>query len=1358
MRRLLLLLLVFSFIQNLFSQDQDVAYQFTHLSTSEGLSQSSAIAIQQDQLGQIWIGTRDGLNKYDGSKFTVYRNEIDNPHSLSNNDILAIEEDSDGFIWIGTYNGLNRYNPKTNTFTRYFHEDNNESLSNNTIWTIKELSNKEIWIGTSNGLSVYNKETETFKNSIKTNSKTSIIGNHIFSIIETTTNNKVFIGTTTGLSKYIGKQNGKLQFKTISNSENLYIQDLIESKSKTLLIATKSKSVLEYSPKDNSISPYLKEDSLGADQKNVRQLLYDNKNQLWLGTYNGLKIVNNKKEIILLQSDINDSKSLSKNSIKNLFKDRRGSIWIGTYYGGVNIWDESNINFLNITHNQNQKGLNYNVVSSIEHYKNYIYFGTEGGGITVYNKSNKSYHYITQENTIQFPDNNIKSLYVSNKDQLWIGTFNNGVVVYNLNSKKIENKLLPVELTTYLKNVGVYAIKKYDNQNILLGTFGKGVVKYNTYTKTFKTIDYLKEASKSLSSNLVRTLIVDRNNNLWIGTSKGLNKVDVNGFVTSYFYDVNRQYGEDILSVFEDSNNTIWVGTKAKGLFRLEEGSFIPIKLTNKKVTASSISSILQDKENLWIGSNQGIVRYNINKGKVDFYNKKDGIISNEFNDNACIKIDNSQFYFGGPAGVTRFNSNRLNKNNYAPQVVLTGFSIKNKSVETSGLNNVLKETLPFTRSIDLTHDQGNFSITFAMPSFINSLNNNYQYRLKGLEKVWNHTSANNASYTIQNAGEYIFEVKGANSDGVWSENTTQLLIKVAPAPWRSWWAFLIYALLILISLFFLKSILKSKTKLQHQLELEYLETERTKEVNKIKLEFFTNISHEFRTPLALILGPLQQIIEDFRGSSRVYKKLLVVENNANHLLKLINRLMDFRKLENNLYKLETAEGNIVKFLKEIYLSFSEFAKNGDYDYSFNTAYEEIRVYYDRPKLERVFYNLISNAFRYTPKGGMIGVFIKQQNNTVIIEVKDTGVGIANEYKDKIFERFFEVAINNKPENDYNKGTGIGLSIAKNIVNLHKGEIFVDNNENNEGSIFKVELPLGRKHLTDEEIIQDFKFSDDISQYVNQLEKSNYTLDDDLAVVPKEERQSVLIVEDNKPLRKFLKSILKNDFNILEAENGKVAFKIAKKELPDLIISDVVMPVMAGTELCSIIKQELKTSHIPIILLTSRSSLIFKLEGLESGADDYISKPFNVNEFKVRIKNLLASTARLKQKFSANDVLEPNEVVVSSVDEMLYKKAFKIVETNIGNEDFDIQMFCSELGVSRTMLFTKIKAWSNFTPNDFIQHFRMQRAAQLLEQGKINVSEVAYRVGFKDRKYFSKCFQKKFGKTPTKYAEKFNDN
>ncbi|MGC1204282.1 MAG: two-component regulator propeller domain-containing protein [Flavobacteriaceae bacterium] len=1339
-----------------FSQTQ--TYQFTHLSNNDGLSQSSVIAIHQDNLGQIWIGTRDGLNKYDGNIFTIYRNESSNPNSLSNNDILAIKQDSEGYIWIGTYNGLNRFDPKTGKFKRYFHKQDNSSISNNTVSSIQELSDGKILIGTSRGLSIYNKKTASFTSYlINNNDKKPSEGSHVLSILETQ-NKKVFIGTTSGLFKLIIINGNNIEFQIIDKTQNLHIQDLVQSPLKNLLLGTKTKSVLEYNPKTERLSNYFLDNELEEGAKNVRQLLFDNNQQLWVGTYNGLKVVNSNKEVLLLRANISDPKSLSKSSIKSLFKDKKGSIWIGAYYGGINIWDDSNINFLNINQSITGKGLSYNVVSSIESYNDLVFFGTEGGGITVYDKKANIYKYINKENTRQLSDNNIKSLLISN-DELWIGTFNKGVEIYNLKTESFNTSTLSNELKNYIHNIGVYSIRQDKNENIWIGTFGKGLIKYNLRSKEFKVFEFSSDSKKSLSSNLIRTITLDSKNNVWVATEKGLNRVSQSEGVTTYFYNTSLQYGDDILSIFEDTNMDIWVGTKTKGLFKLKNSRFISVDLSTKNNIVSSVHSIEQDNKNqLWISTNQGIIRYNIQNNNSIFYNQKDGLISNEFNDNASLKVDASQFYFGSPFGITYFNSNTLTTNKYTPQVILTDFSIKNNPIQVDDEYAVLTQTLPYTKSISLNYNQGNFSISFAMPNYINSNNNSYKYRLKGLEKQWNVTSNNTASYTIQNSGSYIFEVTGANSDGIWNDTITALQLEITPAPWKTWWAYLIYSILISGALFFLIDIFKSKTKLKHALELEHLETERTKEINKTKLEFFTNISHEFRTPLALILGPLHQIIQDYKGSNKMYKQLLVMESSTNHLLHLINRLMDFRKFENNLYKLEAAEGNIVKFLKEIYLSFTEFSKGGNYDFRFITEEEEILVYYDRYKLERVFYNLISNAFRYTPSAGEITISIQKDNQSIIIQVEDSGVGIAKEYQDKIFERFFEVAANNKPDNNYNKGTGIGLSIAKNIVDLHKGELTVRNNENNKGSIFTVKLPLGSEHLNDNEIIKDFKFSDDVSQYVKQLDTPVVMLDDDIPQVPAREKSTILLVEDNKQLRKFITSLLKENYNILEAENGNIAFKIAKKHSPNLIVSDVVMPVMAGTELCAMIKQDLSTSHIPIILLTSRSSLIYKLEGLESGADDYISKPFDINEFKVRIKNLLETTARLKDKFTSTDKFQPNEILVSSFDEKLYEKALQIVENNISNEQFDVSYFSSELGVSRTMLFTKIKAWTNFTPNEFIHHFRMLRAAQLLEQGKINIAEVSYKVGFKNPKYFSTCFQKKFGKTPTQYANKFSYN
>ncbi|WP_163397420.1 two-component regulator propeller domain-containing protein [Flavobacterium fluviatile] len=1342
------LLILFSFTWSSFSQNE--IYKFKHFSTSEGLSQCSVMSIIQDNLGQMWIGTRDGLNKYDGSEFTVFRHLKHDSKTISNNDINTLEQDSEGFIWIGTALGLNKYNPKDDTFISYYSNDSTTSLIDNVIWKIKELSNKELWIGTPSGLSIYHRDTNSFK---------SILQNEqILSIFET---NKgvVFIGTKKGLKQLMGISEGKYLFRTIKGTENLNIQDIIQNSNGNLLLGTRTQSVLEYNSNKDELTPYFKGEVLQEKNENVRQLLFDNAGKLWIGTYKGIKIADRTKSKRSFTTNINDNESISDNFIRTLFKDKKGSIWIGTYNGGIDLWDKANVNFINITQKPGNLGLGFKVVSSIAEYKNFLFFGTEGGGITVLNTKNKEYNYINTSNTPALKSDNIKTLYISKDDNLWIGTFEDAFVVYNLKTKKIEDNPLHQKLLSYLSGIGVYVIKQDNNGDMLLGTIGKGLIRYSIHTKSFQIIDN-ETKPIGLLNNIIRAILVDSKNNIWVSTIKGLNVITPKGKIKKFFFDktVSKRYSVNTL--FEDSKGTIWIGTEGDGLYKLDKKGLksIDLKIGNTNWIIG-IRSIVEDKKgNLWISTvNQGIIKYNpVKQSILSHYTQKQGLISNQYNNNSSLHLGNSKFFFGGPSGVVYFDSNRLIKNYYSPQVVISDFKIKNKSISVHDSNKLLSKTITFTKEIELSYEQGNFNIIFSIPNFINTSSNRYQYRLRGLEQDWNETSQNSVFYTIQNPGNYVFEVKGVNNDGVSTGKATTLKIRVNPAPWRTWWAFLIYGALIFFALYFLLNILKSKSNLKHQLDLEKIESEQEKEINAAKLEFFTNISHEFRTPLTLILGPLHQILEDYKGSSTMYKKLRVIESSANHLLQLINRLMDFRKLESNLIKLETAEGNIVKFLKEIYLSFTEYAKDGNYEYTFDAPAEEILVYYDRYKLERVFYNLISNAFRYTPKNGKIGIRILQNKGEITIQIEDSGVGIATEYQDKIFERFFEVSVNNKPDNDYNKGTGIGLSIAKNIVDLHKGRITVRKNINNIGSIFSVTLLLGRLHLADSEIIPDFKFSDDLSQYVDQLDIEPVVLEEDvLDRVVQIEKPTILLVEDNKQLRKFMRNLLMDNYNILEAENGKVAFEMAQKEPINLIVSDVVMPVMTGTELCSMIKEDIKTSHIPLILLTSRSSLIYKLEGLETGADDYISKPFNVVEFQLRIKNLLSAITRLKTKLTSIESLKEDEVVLSSLDEKLYKKALEIVEKNIGNELFDINMFSEELGVSRTVLFRKIKAWTDYTPNDFIQHIRLKKGAQLLEQGKINISEISYKLGFKNPKYFSKCFSKKYGKTPTEYAKTF---
>jgi len=1158
------------------------------------------------------------------------------------------------------------------------------------------------------------------------------------------------------------RKNDKLLFRNypLNNTEILNVQAIAEDRHDNLWVGTKNKGLLKFDTSTNGFITFLSDEKHKGINTEIRALKIDSQGALWIGAYDGIYILGEDKSIQKINNS-NNSNGIDK--VKSVFIDKKGSVWIGCYYKGVNIWDASNVNFSNYNQNSKKIPMSFDVVSSIiaDKHQN-IYFGTEGGGITIYNKNTEATSYINSKSG-QTNKNDIKSMCLDENHILWLGTFSRGISAYNTISKRIEDNRIAPKLNNLLKETGVYSIKTGGNGILWIGTFSKGLIWYNTVSKAFQIIGNDNTKANFMTNNMIRTILVDKQKRLWVGAQNGLNLIALQNFtpnkyaIKHFFFDDSAFLGYDVLTLFQDSQNKIWVGTQAKGLHYFDGKKFNRINLKIGNTVITSIHSILEDDDkNLWISTNQGIIKYSTTRKTVMMYDQKDGLASNEFNNNAALKLDSNKFYFGSPSGVTYFDARKISINQYAPQVLITDLKIKNETIKANDSLGILEKSIGYTKTITLDYDKANFSINFAIPNYIRSKNNQYSYRLTGLENNWTTTKNTEAIYAIQNPGTYIFEVKGANNDGIWNQVPSTLTVIVKPAPWRSIWALLLYGIVISLGLYGLIWIMKSKARLKHKLEMEYLETKRIEENNRAKLDFFTNISHEFRTPLTLILGPLQQILADYNGTNEMYKKLLVIEGSANHLLSLINRLMDFRKLENHQVTLESANGNIIKFTREIFLSFIEYAKDGGYNYTFESSEEEILVYFDRYKLERVFFNLISNAFRYTPKGGNINIKINHDNNNLFIAVEDSGVGIAKEHIDKIFDLFFEIPMLNNVKKNYNKGTGIGLSIVKNIVKLHKGSIDVTNKKTG-GVIFKVALPLGREHLSDSEIIPDFKISDDIVQYTTQLVNSEITEPEDIDdFVVNAEKQTILIVEDHKILRTFMKNLLKKEYNIIEAENGKIAFEKALQHVPNLIISDVIMPEMVGTELCSKIKENLKTSHIPVILLTSRSSLVYKFEGLESGADDYISKPFNLIEFKLRVKNLLNSTERLKNKFSSEDNFIPSEITVSSLDEELLKKAFKIVEENISNEEFDIPFFCSELGVSRTMLFLKIKAWTNYTPNDFIHEIRLKRAAQLLEQNKLNVSEVSYKVGFNNPKYFSKCFQKKYGETPTQFADKFS--
>ncbi len=1343
-----------------------------HLSVSHGLSQSSVIDITQDKYGFLWFATRDGLNKYDGEKFTVY-NKIDNDStSISSNDIFAVTADSDGDLWVGTLNGLNRYDYSQDKFIRFFSDDRDSAtLSDNSIWSVFESSNGDIWVGTGYGLNRYDKATGKFTRFYSDPANDfSLSHNYVLDIFEDK-EGFIWVGTASGLNKLNKSNKGKFNFTRFlhqsDNSASLsdnYIQAIAEDEAGNLWIGTRYGGLNKFGKKTGKFESFraAPESNSAISSDNVRSLDFDKNGRLWLGTYNGLNLMKSGEgRFEKYFNDKNDPFSLSKNSIKSIYIDQNNTVWIGTYYGGINILNAHFNNFRNYKYRGDNKGLQFDVISAIvEDESGKIYIGTEGGGINVLDVNTGTFDYILKEgsqNTLS--NNNIKSLYLDNQNNLWIGTFGGGLNILDLGTRSFKTFSFEPDNPTALGNNNVYAILQENDSLYLIGTFGGGLNIFNRNTSKFVRI------KSDLENNNIRSLLKDSKGNLWMGTQYGLNflsaeKLKALDFAfKSYFFDPESLAGEDITTVFEDSQSRIWIGTNESGLSFYDEHADKFVNYDLRSITGATsnvVHGILEDnQQNLWISTNNGILRLNPENNAYKIYDALNGLISNEYNNGSCLKAADGTMYFGSLEGLTVFHPDRIATNKYAPPVILTDFKIFQESVKAGTKESPLQKIISETEVVTLDYDQAIFTIEFAIPNFINPGNNHYAYRLKGLEEQWNYTTSNTATYTIQKAGDYTFEVKGANNDAVWNEVPTVLHVMVEPAPWKTWWAFVIYALTIGIALALLINIIYSRSRLRHALELEHLNHEKQESLNQMKLQFFTNISHEFRTPLTLILGPLEQITSNYEGSNWMYKQLTAVEKNASRLLRLIDQLMDFRKFENNHLQLKASEQDIVSFVEEIYLSFKQYADLYKFDYQFIHDSERLPVWFDRDKMERVIFNLLSNAFKYTADGGSIKVMVRKKKERVEIAVADNGIGMAQQHLEKIFERFYEVDhSDNRLKTKYNKGTGIGLALAKGIVELHSGKIRVESKEN-EGSTFTLELLLGRSHLDEEQLkSSDDKLvkapSDAVQDLLAEVSPTHFS---DIKLP--DSSPTILVVEDNIEVRHYIAQLFRNTYHILEADNGKEGLKEALKHLPDLVISDVMMPEMSGIELCNALKTDVRTSHIPCILLTARTSVAYKHEGLETGADDYIHKPFNVKELKIKTKNLISSRQALREKFSSKSIVTPGDITVTSVDEKLLEKALKIAEKNIPNEHFDTAVFCEELGVSRTMLFAKIKAWTNLTPNEFMMVMRMKRAAQILEQQKMNVSQVGFQVGFKNPKYFSKCFQKHFSVTPTNYAKRF---
>ena len=1317
---------------------------FDFYSQENGLSSNQIHSILQDKKGWMWFGTSQGACRFDGYKFTVFKNDTEDSTSLKGNLVRTIFEDSKGQLWVGTENGgLNKFNREKENFQHLFSSGNQTELKDASVTSIHEDQSGNLWVGTETNL--YLIKGENVISEIKpTNLPNS---SNYFRVLRSDASGRIWLGTNHGLFVYNSQTNTveKIVFPQ-SVMENEDIWEILMDDDGTVWVGTYDSGMYVV----NSLT--LQARHVVVDQENersntVRSISKDKNGKYWIGTRGGLYIYEKHRGVTAFYyHEEREPKSLVNNSIQCVVHDLKGDVWIGTRNG---------INFL-IEERQNIQGYKSmpgddRYLNSSEIYafwidpKGDIWAGTESGGINILNRKTGRFRYLQPQkgNPNSLSRNCIKAFLDDGKNNLWIGTFLGGLDVLNLGSGSFRHYTHNPADPGSLSDNKVWALLKDNTNKIWVGTTA-GLDQFNPTTGNF--IHY-----PDLSEGQVNWLAEDNEHCLWIGSEilviynpKDKSTVRVN---------------ESARYMLQDSKKRFWLATNNQGIALYAKGKGFVRYYTEKNGLANNQTrAILEDNDHfLWISTTNGLSKFDPATERFHNYSLKNGFQNNQFTYGAAYKTPDGELLFGGISGYNIFNPTKIKSGDYFAPIVLTDLKIFNKPVKIGDhKRDVLTKSISETERINLKYDQNSITLDFASFDYANSLGLQYSYFLEGFDKDWNEpSSSRSATYTNLDPGEYTFLVKTVSIDRQESSPGPDLIITVLPPYWETWWFRVLIFITVFGLLYMLIIFLLNKEKLKNDLVLERMNTKKIHELDMMKLRFYTNISHEIRTPLTLILGPLEKLRNNTIPESEIKGHLEVMHRNASQLHQLINQLLDFRKMETGNLKLTLSRGDLVSYISEIVESFGKYAEEKEIELKFNSLKKEIVTSFDADKVAKIMNNLLSNAFKFTGKGGKIAVnlslvFNSDENELLgdsadkrIIEitVKDTGIGISESNLEKIFTRFFQV-----DEHGKQSGTGIGLALTKELVKLHNGKIFVVS-RSGKGSKFTVQLPYHEPQHAEPPEHVHFDEKDENDQVLT-------VADDHLGEQIIAGQKIMLLVDDNADVRYFVKSHFSSGYQVLEAGNGLEGWETALKTIPDIIISDVMMPDMDGFEFCRKIKKDERTSHIPILLLTALGSREHEIEGLSYGADDYITKPFDLVILQTKVENILSVRQSLKQKYTGEMLLQPRNIILNSPDERFLQKAIDVVENNIGDPDLDIERFASEIGVSRMQLYRKLDALTEMTVKEFVRNIRLKRAAQMLVQKKLNVSEVAYAVGFKDLSHFRKCFKQEFGMSASDYVEK----
>lgn len=1346
---------------------QEYPLKFKHISYQQGLSQSPILSIFQDKKGLIWIGNREGLLSYDGYEFRTYKHDEEDNSSISNDEVRAIIQDSNGKLWIGTPNGLNIFDPLTKKF-KYIDVSKRKTVP---AFLIDDKEN--FWVATYDGLKCL--DINGIEKPLKFNKSDDLLKNGSAKCLLIDSRGLLWIGFSNGI-KCVNPRTQKIEniYSEMNKNAllmNASISAIKEDKNGDLWITTEDKGFFWYSIKEKQLSNYrYLNNKSGLLSDMIKDILLFDDETVWFGTRMGLSTFNKKKlRFTNYVHNSSDFQSLSHNSIWSFLRDNAGNIWLGTYAGGLNICYPSLNNFGNIGEKIGENfGLSQPVVNSILAEKDGgLWIATDGGGLNyVDRKTEKSRFFELIDSKGQRNSHIVKNMAKLNNGKFYLGTLE-GLGVFDVAKSTIE--YLPIDLDIAAEKRRVNALVP-DSNDIWAGMHTTGLTFINS-KGVYKSFRHDDNDNTTISSNNVRSLALDGKKGIWVGTTRGL---DYFSKKTHVFTTYNQFKKKTILAILKDSKNRLWIGTDlGLGFFNPKNNKAYFIKESDGLI-GNTIESIIEDNSGkIWVSTTKGLSSLYLKKSNLAFdksnviinnYTSNDGLQSNQFLPGAVLKEENGELLFGGVNGITTLIPERIIKNTHKPQLIFTDFFIHNKLVTNTSEDTPLDLLIDDTKSITLKYDQNSISFKIAALNYVNPANNQYAYKLDGFDKEedWHYVGNQRLiNYTGLQPGNYIFKVKASNNDNVWNPVYKSIKIKILPPFWKAWWAYLIYLVIFCGLLYLFRTYSIKAERLKYELELESMSHIKDEELSQRKMNFFANISHEIKTPLTMITAPIEQLLNISDGNDKAVKHLKLMHSNGERLKKLVDQLLAFRKFDSHQDGLMSTENDILNFIEEISLAFTDLLESKEIRFSIKSELTELNVWFDKDKIEKVLFNLLSNAIKFTPNKGTINIKVSvkvlSDKKHVHIEVIDNGCGITKDRIDTIFEQFKFFNTNNLNK----EGTGLGLSFSKSLIEMHYGKLSVESRSESETleglTVFNVFLPLGKEHLAPQEISRAFLDEENLMDYRKLGVKANteqlLQIKSHVLAGIKQEKPTILIVEDNADLLNFIVQNFEDEFEILAATNGELGAQKAFNDMPDIIISDVMMPVKDGINLCRELKLDIRTSHIPIILLTARATSAFKVEGFETGADDYVTKPFTVSVLITRVWNLLYSRQKLRDKFHQEVRLQPQNIMITSADDKFLHTLMNYIENNISNPSLTVEELCKDVALGRGTLYKKIKALTGQTVNDFVRSIRLKRASQLLRNEKHNINEVAYLVGFSDVNHFRKCFKEQFGLTPKEYSK-----